>query len=182
MENFRMKNSEALIDFPHIIRKVMDQAFRSKLGGNSKTLDEFFVQEGLKEGFDGNYTTEIITNHLLLHLAEQEEPKFPSLNDHIKTLPYEYWSNWDEGVTKVLKNEVNVEIKEKKWNNIKTAISKGVKSITDFQDNFVFERAKEYQEQNNGSLPNRNSGTLNGYPYLTWAMLEDALCKAKCRS
>ena len=89
---------------------MIEDSFLDK-GTSSITLDKLFIPEGLKNGFDGHLTHEIIINHILLHLLRKEKPAFPINKDkNIVTLPYEYWSNWEHGISLLQKGKIRTEI------------------------------------------------------------------------
>ena len=49
------------------------------------------------------------------------------------------------------------------------------KSTIEFEDDFILKQAHESMIDNHGEPPGKESGNLANYPYVTWAILDQAL-------
>ena len=97
----------------------------------------------------GHLTNEMILNHMIMHLVDSGEwPK--QYENEVSTLP---------GI---------------KWRSLNSHLSLRGKSLNILVKDFIVAEAERYRDAN-GVLPDRNSGTLENYPELTWEIIEDSI-------
>ena len=94
------------------------------------------MQKGLKDGFDGNLTEDVVAHHILLHILSGKG--FPNEDSgNIASLLYEHWKDWGNGIEMLLEGEIEpTTLLNKKWVAVEVLFRGKDSSLWQFERSF----------------------------------------------